>query len=84
MVGRACESPTAVLVLTLRLIMAEEVIELSIDETQALRAKLGLPPLRGQGIGNERRGGGGGGQQHHGHGSQHQNVNHNSSDRESQ
>mmetsp|Transcript_27494 Transcript_27494/g.57837 ORF Transcript_27494/g.57837 Transcript_27494/m.57837 type:complete len:839 (-) Transcript_27494:214-2730(-) len=25
----------------------EEVIELSIDETQALRAKLGLPPLRG-------------------------------------
>ena len=27
--------------------MAEEVIEISIAETQALRAKLGLPPLRG-------------------------------------
>jgi len=27
--------------------MSEEVIELSINETQALRAKLGLPPLRG-------------------------------------
>lgn len=26
--------------------MTEEVIELSINETQALRAKLGLPPLR--------------------------------------
>ncbi|EJK52453.1 hypothetical protein THAOC_28265, partial [Thalassiosira oceanica] len=28
----------------------EEVVELSIEETQELRAKLGLPPLRGVGV----------------------------------
>lgn len=32
--------------------MSEEVIELSVEETQALRAKLGLPPLRGVGEGS--------------------------------
>ena len=31
---------------------SDEVIELSIEETQALRAKLGLAPLRGVGVGD--------------------------------